>query len=68
MFLTADEIAEFTDYKLAAHQRRWLSEHGYLFEVGASGRPKVLRSHVEEKLGQRLVSSAASRPNFEALG
>lgn len=66
MFLTRQEIEELTDYKLAEFQCRWLKSHGYSFEVGASGRPKVLRVHVEQKLGVSAVS-IQSQPNFDAL-
>ena len=50
MFLTRDELVELTDRKQARAQVRWLTEHGYHFEIGASGRPKVLRSVIESRL------------------
>ena len=50
MFLTATEIAELTDRKRAPEQIQWLTDHGYRFDVGASGRPKVLLKEVEQKL------------------
>lgn len=50
MFLTPDQLHELTDYKRAADQIRWLREKGYPFEIGASGRPKVLSSMIEIRL------------------
>ena len=50
MFLTNEEIVTLTDYKRPADQRRWLLERGYRFDVGGSGRPKVLKVEVERHL------------------
>ena len=46
MFLTDTELIELTGYKYHAYQRRWLSEHGYRFDVAAGGRPFVNRAFV----------------------
>lgn len=53
MFLTPDEIADLSGYKpqSVAHQCRWLDRHGFPFELSATGRPKVLRSYVERRMG-----------------
>lgn len=66
MFLTRQELEDLTDYQMPGFQCQWLKKHGYSFEVGASGRPKVLRMHIEQKLGVNAVSSQ-SQPNFDAL-
>lgn len=50
MFLTRDQVAELSDFKQARAQIRWLQKHGYRFEIGASGYPKVLRSEIESRL------------------
>lgn len=50
MFLTPDDIADLTDRKRAPEQIRWLQDHGYRYDVGASGRPKVLLAEVENRL------------------
>ena len=56
LFLNHDEIEELTGYKKPSAQIRWLREHGYLFEVDARGRPRVLTSHVMRKLGGEVQS------------
>lgn len=67
MFLTAEEIAELTGYKLPAHQRRWLTAHGYPHDVAASGKPVVSRAYVDTRLGGRAPAPAKSAPNLSAL-
>ena len=66
MFLTTQELVELTDYKHPAKQIRWLREHGYRFEIGASGRPKVLRSEIERRLG-KTEKTTGKRPRLELL-
>lgn len=66
MFLTREELRDLTDYKRPSDQIRWLTEHGYRFDVGASGRPKVLRSFV----GNRLENGKKPRtksPRFDMV-
>lgn len=58
MFLTREELRDLTDYKRPAEQIRWLTERGYRFEIGASGRPKVLRATLET----RLVNTRKTKP------
>ena len=50
MLLSDDELFRLTDYKRPADQRRWLLERGYRFDIGGSGRPKVLKVEVERHL------------------
>ena len=50
MFLSIEDIVDLTDRKRAPEQIIWLQEHGYRFDVGASGRPKVLLAEVENHL------------------
>lgn len=42
--LTSDELLEITDYRRSSDQRRWLDKHGWKYEVGRTGKPKVLRA------------------------
>lgn len=51
MFLTDEEIQALTDYTSAKAQCRWFSRNAYPFEVSSRGRPRVLRSVVEDRLG-----------------
>lgn len=46
MFLTKDEMAEFTGYERPAAQSRWLDNNSIPFIRGGDGRPKVLRQVV----------------------
>ena len=50
MILTHQELVEITDLVQFAAQIRWLQEHGWKFEIGASGRPKVLRAERDRKM------------------
>lgn len=51
MFLTQEQLQELTERVRPTAQIKWLKEHGYPFDVGAEGNPKVLASVVESRLG-----------------
>ena len=51
MFLTEDELRELTGRERPSAQTRWLTAQRWPFALDSSGRPKVLRSVVETKLG-----------------
>lgn len=63
MFLTPDELRELTDYRRPADQRRWLDRHGIHYWVGASGRPKVLRSSLQ----QLATTNSPRGPDWTAV-
>ena len=67
MFLEAEDIKALTGRKRLQHQIRWLTEHGYPFQVNAAGLPVVLRSVVEQKLGGKVTVRNRARPRFERL-
>lgn len=67
MFLTSDEIQELTGFKATHKQCEWLYDHGYPFDKTRSGRPKVLRSYIEQRLGMQQLSLSAFTPDFSAL-
>ena len=68
IFLTQEEIKDLTDRKIPKAQIRWLKNNAYPFEVGASGKPKVLRSLVLERLKSCTTSlSNSNEPNFDAI-
>lgn len=50
MFLSPEDIVALTDRKRPHEQIAWLQKHGYRFDVGSSGRPKVLVAEVENRL------------------
>lgn len=59
--LTHEELADLTDRQTPRAQMQWLAAHGYPFEVSAAGRPKVLRSVVQARLGDPEASPSGSR-------
>jgi hypothetical protein len=50
MFLTDTDLQSLTGYKRAAEQRRWLTSHGWAFEVRADGKNRVLLQEVQAKM------------------
>lgn len=64
MLLSQQELIDLTDYHKAAMQIQWLRDHGWRFEVGASGRAKVSRAYFEQRMG--LVEQEA-RPDFSVF-
>lgn len=67
MFLSREELYELTDLKMPFAQCKWLTKHGYPFDISASGRPKVLRSYVEARLSLLTVIGHGDEPDFNAL-
>jgi len=51
MFLTAEQLQELTGRTRVKAQASWLRERSYPFEIDANGKPKVLRTVVESRLG-----------------
>jgi len=49
---------ELTGRQRRAAQLRWLQRREYPHELDADGRPLVLRSYVERRLGGRLPAPA----------
>jgi hypothetical protein len=66
MFLTHDEIVDLTGLKRPGDQHRFLRENGWPVERDARGRPRLLRSVVESRMGA-VALSQQSAPNWEAL-
>ena len=66
LFLSPDELH---DLIMPAYQCRWLEKHGYPFETNASGKPKVLRCFLMQKLGMpgSLGAGTSQEPNFDAI-
>lgn len=67
LFLTSDELKELTDLKIPKAQMRWLDKHHYPYEISASGRPKVLRAYLNERLKTSVIINRNSEPNFDAI-
>lgn len=67
MFLTVEELQVLTGLQQPAAQIRWLVRHGYPHEISAGGKPVVVRSYVEARLGGKPAEQPKTRPNFAAL-
>lgn len=69
LFLTPEELQQLTGYQRNADQRRWLTNHGWKFEVSAIGKAIVSRQHAEAMLaGAREEQKRNWQPNRAALG
>lgn len=67
-YLTPEDLVSLTGYKRRADQKRWLTGHGWVFEIARSGRPVVLRSYRDAKMsGSQEQSRPVARHNFDAL-
>jgi len=53
LLLSDDELFALTEAKTRPAQMAWLDARGFHYEVGAKGGIKVLRAHVECKMGGR---------------
>ncbi len=62
LILTRDELIELTGYKQPKRQVAWLRQQGISLYVAANGRPKVLRSTLEN-----VTVNRRTEPNFAAL-
>ena len=62
MFLSPKELRDLTGYKQPAYQRQWLTVHGWVFEVDATGKPQVAKLHALRKLG--AVDSSQREPRL----
>lgn len=51
MLLNKNELIDLTGYFRPKAQTKWLTTNGYKYEIAADGRPRVLKSVVEKKLG-----------------
>lgn len=67
LFLTHDEMQELTGYQLPHFQALWLIDHGYPFERTNSGKPRVLRAYIQQRLGLGVISDiprSSTEPDF----
>ena len=64
MFLTPDEVAELTGYQQQSRQVRWLRDRRYPFDLGADGKPRVLRSYDSQR-GESRSGAFLRQPRQE---
>lgn len=69
IFLTHEEVVEFTGYSQRKKQMSHLVSIGMPFEVAAGGRPIVSRAAVLERLSwiKRRSTSPRSEPDFSSI-
>ncbi len=61
MFLSQHDIEELTGYKVYKCQIKWLRQNGLKFLVSADGKPRVLMSQLEARIGAIDASKSARR-------
>lgn len=71
MFLSEESLRSLTGYKRPAEQRRWLTSHGWAFEVRVDGKNRVLTEEARNRMltgnsSQRL-NQRSSEPDLAAL-
>lgn len=78
LFLTPAELHELSGYKAHRTQCRWLELNQFRFLMDRCGRPKVLRSVLDARLGatdrrdsdppvRLIVTDCTVRPDYSAL-
>jgi|GEM_PF-1058302 hypothetical protein len=71
MFLSEEEVQEFTGYKRAGDQKQWLDQQGYSFTINAIGKVIMLRAYIEKILGVEPISTPRKarpkEPNWAAI-
>lgn len=70
LFLSRDELMEFSECHRRQKVIAWLTAAGYKFEIAADGWPKVLRAAVEARLlpaGSRRTLKK-TEPDFSVYG
>jgi len=69
LLLSKHEVKDLTGWNEVKRQMEWLNAHGYSFDVGGDGFPKVLRQHVINKLIGMSSGAFSKRvePNWAGL-
>jgi hypothetical protein len=70
VFLTRQELIEFTGYKVIRCQIAALNAFHIPYKIGIHGRPVVLKSEVQRLLSDSTTTQEQSpkEPNWNALG
>jgi hypothetical protein len=67
LFLFQDDLINLTGYKRPSDQRRWLTQHGWNFEVSATGKNIVLLDEAHAHLLSTKPRGRATEPDLSAL-
>lgn len=65
-YLTDDELVRLTGKKYGKAQRKFLAEHGWVFETDGNGRTLVLRAYHDQRMGLGKPA-ARRRPRLTGL-
>lgn len=60
--LASEEIYRLSGYRQPSRQRKWLSDNGIPFYVGADGKPRTTLNMVE-----KVEKSPSSEPDFNGV-
>lgn len=67
MFLSKEELKQFTGYQIVSRQIRALEAFGVPFAIGIHGRPVVLKSEVQRLLSKNDNRAMSMEPNWSAI-
>lgn len=67
LLLTREELFDLTDRKTRVGVTAWLKKRGWIFEVGATGWPKVGADYARMRLGGTKAEVSDNEPNWDAL-
>jgi Domain of unknown function (DUF4224) len=67
--LSSEELSELVGSSRKQKQIEWLGHRGWRFDLDVNGRPIVMKSYLESRLGVTSAKPEAnqSRPRFELL-
>jgi len=69
LFMLEEDVKQLTGYKSQKCQIKWLCQNGIKHAIGIDGKPRVLLSHLEQVLGQKVNVRKAknNEPDFDGL-
>ena len=67
LFLSKDEVATLTGFRLPTRQVSWLRLKGWRFEINANRQPVIARKYAEKMLGCGGNAEPFFQPNFAML-
>lgn len=66
MFLEEDDLIRLTGYVRPSAQRRWLLHNGFPHAINGMGKPLLLTSVVQDRLGE-TVKPNKNKLNWDAI-
>lgn len=65
--LSRQDLRALTDRATRAGVIAWLKKHGWVYEVGATGWPKVSADYAAMRLGGAKAEAPSSEPDWSAM-